>query len=110
MTKKNVIAFFKRDIMTPVHKYDKNRDLVVTDRVFLRYFNNDRNARKEHSRGRVGLLILPARVAGIHGDKDTEAGLDDDVASFEYDALVVSLQRLLDCHDLLAHHREHLVF
>lgn len=54
-------------------------------------------------------VILPARVAGVHGDKNPEAGLDDDVASFENYALVVSLQRLLDCHDLLAHHGQHLV-
>lgn len=77
-----------------------------------RIVNIDLSARNEHSRGGLGLLVvfLPARVAGVHGDKNTESGLDDYVASFENDALVVSLQRLLDCHDLLAHHGQHLCF
>ena len=51
---------------------------------------------------------LPASVARIHGDEDPEAGLDDDVAPLEDNALIVSLQRLLDRHYLLAHHRQHL--
>ncbi len=53
-------------------------------------------------------MPLPARVSGVHGDEDPEAGLDDDVTAHKRDARVVSLQGLLDSHDLLAHHGQHL--
>lgn len=50
----------------------------------------------------------PARVAGVHRDKDPEAGFHQDVAAFEAYPRVVRLQGLLDRHHLLPHHGEHL--
>lgn len=52
--------------------------------------------------------MLPARVAGVHGDEDAESRSDENFAALEGDAWVVRLQGLLDSHDLLAHHRKHL--
>ncbi len=53
-------------------------------------------------------MPLPARVHGVHRHEHPEAGLGDDVAAHQRDAPVVSLEGLLDSHDLLAQHRQNL--
>ena len=55
-----------------------------------------------------GAGCAPSRVSGVHGDEDPEAGLDDDVAAHERNTRVVALEGLLDGHDLLTHHGQHL--